>query len=117
MKKLFIMAFLCSLLLLEGCFSNRTITFSNMSYDDVYNKSIQYINMKGWAIYYENKEANTIKASLRPYDFQLIIIFHPQTSSVVVDISGASSYPPYHLIQFIWNADATINEYENYVKS
>ncbi len=55
------------LLFLTGCNPEREIIFKNKSYNEVYNKTIQFVNLKGWSILYENSDAGVIKVVLRQF--------------------------------------------------
>lgn len=55
----------CIIILLAGCYTEREYTFQNISYDKVYNKSIDFISSRKWVLLDQDKRKGLISFRLR----------------------------------------------------
>ena len=56
------------LIFITGCLTQpQELTFTNMSYETGYNKTLEFAKSKGWKIAAENKKEGTIEITLREF--------------------------------------------------
>lgn len=70
MKKVFFLLVVVTIILgflLSGCTTEKKITFKNIGSDQVFDKTVQFILLRGWKIQYENRQAKSIQAVLGEY--------------------------------------------------
>jgi hypothetical protein len=128
-----VLLLLCLSVILMGCDSEKSVVF-NMSYDDVYTKTIQFIAQKGWTISYQDKEAKTIMAVLysttthsgggytNQYGSSNNYGSSHQVSDTLSFIFNVDSDKTTVLIKAsvnenigLWNPSATFEEYTDYI--
>ena len=129
MKKILLLIFVL-LLFITGCINEKEATFNNKTYEEVYNKTLQFVIYNNWQVIYENKEAGSIQAILKTHQLYgsaytqgpvmliapsqdvkdtIMFVIIPRENNVIVKIKA-------NVEAFLaWDPEITFKEYEDFV--